>query len=106
MTRTRHHRPNFQCPHCGTHMRVRSSFTITDLVRELRIDCENVDCEYVATAQQAIIWTRKSSLTPKPGVIIPFAPANQMARRAANDTAPAPANDDDAPEVASTTLNG
>lgn len=85
-------------------MRVRSSCSITELVRELRIDCENVDCGYVATAQQAIVWTRQSSLTPRPGVDIPFAPANQLARRAANDTAPRPANDDDAPEVASAAL--
>lgn len=96
MTRTKNRLPAIACPHCSARMITRSSWQQTPTVREMRLDCDNIECGFVATAQIAIVSTRQRSMRPRVGVDLPVRPANDDTRR--------PANDDDAPEVASTTL--
>lgn len=89
-TKSRHRLPAIACPHCGSRMITRSSNQVTPLVRESRLDCDNPDCDFVATGQIALVSTRRRSKRPRAGVELPVRPAN--------DETPRPANDDALPD--------
>lgn len=46
--------PAIACPHCQTRSIVRNSCDVYDLIRELRMTCENVDCGHVFVAQLSV----------------------------------------------------
>lgn len=78
------------CPHCEARAKVRSSRTISRLVRESYYQCSDVECGHTFVAQISVIRTISPSAKPRAGVAIPFG-VNRvpMAPRAP----PAPAND-------------
>jgi hypothetical protein len=67
------------CPHCKRKMRTITSKQLSDLVREIYVDCMNVDCGHRAVVQQAFIRTLVPSLIPSPDVRLP------IVERRAND---------------------
>lgn len=100
--------PGIACPHCNARSIVRSSEQITDLVRELRVNCDNDECGHTFVVQLSIIRTIRESATPNPSVHLPF---GGWYPRPANDDRPLPANDDrhacaDAPAPPPTMLTG
>lgn len=93
--------PSLTCPHCGTRSIVRDSVQVTDMVRELRLSCDNEECGHTCVAQLSLIRTIRPAAKPKPGVTLPF---GTWRARPANDDARMPANDDEVPaaEIAPT----
>jgi hypothetical protein len=88
--------PAIACPHCQSRSIVRNSCDIYDLVRELRMTCENVDCGHVFVAQLSVIRTLRPAANPNPKIQIPFGEwRNRPAEPANDDHPPLPANDDD-----------
>lgn len=87
--------PAIACPHCQTRSIVRNSCDVYDLIRELRMTCENVDCGHVFVAQLSVIRTLRPSAQPNPKVQIPYGEWRGRPAIAANDdNPPLPANDD------------
>lgn len=88
--------PAIACPHCQSRSIVRNSCDVYDLVRELRMTCENIDCGHIFVAQLSVIRTLRPSSTPDPKVSIPFGEwRSRPATPANDDNPPLPANDDD-----------
>lgn len=89
--------PTIACPHCRSKAIVRNSVEVTDLVRELRMTCENIDCGHVFVSQLSVIRTLRPADQPNPQVQIPFGTWRSEPGKPANDDhPPLPANDDDA----------
>jgi len=85
--------PLIPCPHCDARARVRTSSQETLLSRELRLQCENIDCGHTFVAQLEIIRTVVQSARPNPAVHLPV--GSPRPRHAANDDSPPlPANDE------------
>ena len=79
------------CPHCDGLAQVRTSKSVTRLVRESYLQCRNVECGHTFVAQMVIVRTLSPSAAPRADVHIPMAPAPDLRRRrpaAANDDAP------------------
>lgn len=85
------------CPHCGERLIVRGSEQIAPTVRNLRMNCD--ECGFRGMAQLALTHVSRQSDAPVEGVRLPFSNPNLLwpRRRAANDDAPVPANDDAEP---------
>lgn len=64
------------CPHCNAPSRVRSSEMETRTIRNLYVQCQNVDCGFTWKAQLAIVHGLSPSAIPNPGVDITMAPAS------------------------------
>ncbi|HET9511818.1 MAG TPA: ogr/Delta-like zinc finger family protein [Sphingomonas sp.] len=91
--------PAIHCPHCGTRSIVRDSVQVTELVRELRLVCENDDCGHSCVAQLSIIRTIRPAAQPRPDIRLPFGdwrsrPVVDVDGKPDNDNHPDPANDD------------
>lgn len=59
------------CPHCRCFAKVRSSETITALVKELRYQCTNLDCGHTFVASLTIDRTVVQSAMPNPRIRLP-----------------------------------
>ncbi|WP_233171784.1 ogr/Delta-like zinc finger family protein [Dyella sp. ASV21] len=68
-----------RCPHCRSATRTITSKQLSDLVREIYLDCMNVECLWRGVAQVGIVRTLVPSMTPAKGVSIP------MVERRSND---------------------
>lgn len=92
--------PGIQCPHCKSRSIVRDSEQVTDLVRDMRMVCDNVDCGHVFIAQLSVVRTLRPAAQPNPAVRLPFGTWRAASGKPANDDTPpleaprAPANDD------------
>lgn len=83
---------------------MRDSVRVTDLVRELRLNCTDDDCGHTFVAQLSIIRTIRPSYRENPSVRLPF---GEWRSRPANDDVPEPANDSEAPPLpAATAMTG
>lgn len=89
--------PAISCPHCDAKSIVRTSEDVTNMVREIRLECTNGDCGHSFVAQLSVIRTIRPSRQPREGVKLPFANPNLVGPDAkpANDDQPGHANDDD-----------
>lgn len=88
--------PAIACPHCHTRSVARTGYEITDLVRELRMVCDNLECGHIFVVQMSVIRTLRPSAQPNPAVHLPFGTWRAQPAKPANDDAPPlPANDDD-----------
>lgn len=88
--------PAIHCPHCGGRSIVRTSVAVTELVRELRLNCTNDDCGHSFVSQLSVVRTIRQSARPNPAIRLPFGtprtpPANDDVPEPANDCGPAPA---------------
>jgi hypothetical protein len=83
--------PAIACPHCTAKAIVRDSIEITPMVRELRLNCTNADCDHTFVAQLSVIRTIWPSAMPKGDIRLPL---GAWSRKPANDDHPVPANDD------------
>lgn len=72
-------RNTMACPHCGTRMRTITSRQLSPLVREIYLDCMNVDCCHRCVAQLGLVRTLVPSLIPDAQVSLP------IVERRAND---------------------
>ncbi|WP_018250801.1 ogr/Delta-like zinc finger family protein [Sphingomonas melonis] len=92
--------PGIQCPHCTSKSIVRTSVQVTDLVRDLHMACDNIDCGHTFVAQLSIIRTIRPAAKPNPAVRLPFGEWRGAPAKPANDDSPpleapcSPANDD------------
>lgn len=100
-------RGSIPCPHCRGAMRVRSNRAITDLCRDLYLQCGNIDCSATYRGQLTIVNGIQPSLTPRQGIDLRMnpprpraAPANDryppVITSASGSEVPPAANDDDA----------
>lgn len=88
--------PAIACPHCESRCIVRNSYDVTNMVRELRMECDDVDCGHVFVAQLSAIRTLRPAAQPNPAVHLPFGTWRADTAKPANDDSPPlPANDDD-----------
>lgn len=69
----------YTCPHCKARMRTITSRQLSDLVKEIYLDCMNVDCGHRCVAHLGIVRTLVPSLTPSRAVLLP------IVERRAND---------------------
>ncbi len=60
------------CPHCGERLKVRTSRDASSIVRELYLQCENVQCAFTCKAHLALVNTIAPSMVQKKGVYIPM----------------------------------
>lgn len=72
-------RNTIACPHCQGRMRTITSRPLSDLVREIYLDCMNVECGHRCVAHLGIVRTLVPSLTPSRAVSLP------IVERRAND---------------------
>lgn len=64
------------CPHCGSHVRIRSSKGLTPIYREAYLHCTDEDgCGWRGKMAMEITQTLCPSATPNPEVQLPLAPA-------------------------------
>lgn len=69
----------YTCPHCKDRMRTITSRQLSDLVKEIYLDCMNVECGHRCVAQLGIVRTLVPSLMPSRSVSLP------IVERRAND---------------------
>lgn len=101
MSKTRGRLPAIHCPHCGERSIVRDSVAVTDMVRELRLNCMNDECGHTFVAQLSIVRTIRPAARPKLSVNLPF---GEWRKRPANDDVPDAANDTEAPPLPATDI--
>lgn len=85
--------PSITCPHCQSVAAIRTSESVSELLRQLRFRCENDECGHVFAADLVVTRTIVQSACPNPRIQLPFG----RTARPANDDARVPANDDRAP---------
>lgn len=62
----------FECPHCSTKSRVRTSERISPLVSHLYIECSNTACNFAWRVDAYAKTTLSPSARPRANVLIPF----------------------------------
>jgi len=87
--------PAISCPHCDAKSIVRTSNDVTNMVREIRLECTNDDCGHTFVSQLSVIRTIRPSMMPREGVRLPFANPNLVGpdSKPANDDEPQHANE-------------
>lgn len=90
-------RSAMNCPHCGSGLRTRASRLIAPTVRQLYLQCLDLECGAVFGADMTITHSISPSARPNPAVHIRTVPPRG---RAANDDLPG------APEVAPADRDG
>ncbi len=87
--------PAIVCPHCDSKAIVRNSADVTKMIREIRLECTNDDCQHTFVGQLSVIRTIRPSLMPRADVRLPFANPNLIGPRSkpANDDEPQHANE-------------
>jgi hypothetical protein len=73
--------PAISCPECAGGARIRQSRALSELVRELRYACVDVDCGHTFRAELVITHTISPSARPSPRLRLPIWPIG----RGAND---------------------
>ena len=79
-------RSALSCPHCGNALRTRSTRLIAPTVRQLYLQCVDLDCGAVFGADLTITHAISPSGRPNPAVHLRTSPPRR--RTAANDDAP------------------
>lgn len=64
-------RAHFKCPHCGASSIVRTSYLVTDLIRESLHVCTNVLCGHTFMSLTEIVQTLSPSSMPRSDVCLP-----------------------------------
>lgn len=59
------------CPHCNTKSTCRTSRTVTNTMRELYMQCHNVECGHTWKSILAVSHTIVPSQQPNPKVFLP-----------------------------------
>jgi len=67
-----------RCPHCNSPAIVRSSYSLTNLLRASLLQCKNVVCGHTFSAYTEIVKTISPSSCPNPFVDLPV--VNQAER--------------------------
>lgn len=88
------------CPHCRSRMRTITSRQQSPLVRDVYLDCMNVDCGFRCVAQVGIVRALVQSLIPNAQVSLP------IVERRANDIVAPSTTLPAAHETATTPPNG
>ncbi|MHB1430075.1 MAG: Ogr/Delta-like zinc finger protein [Rhodocyclaceae bacterium] len=63
-----------KCPHCGGTAHIRTSRDLSEITRELSIQCLNVECSHSWVAIIEAVRTIAPSMTPNPAIHIPLSP--------------------------------
>lgn len=63
-----------RCPHCTTEAVIRTSRDLSETVRELALQCQNLECAHTWVAFLSPVRTIAPSMTPNPKVFIPMSP--------------------------------
>lgn len=61
-----------RCPHCESGAVVRTSYSLTSLLRESFLQCKNVVCGHTFSAYTEIVKTLSPSSCPNPTVDLPI----------------------------------
>lgn len=64
-------RAHFKCPHCGSSSIVRTSYLVTDLIRESLHVCTNALCGHTFMSLAEIVRTLSPSSMPRSDVCLP-----------------------------------
>lgn len=93
--------PGIACPHCGARTIARDSNQLDPLTRNIRFECQDIDCGFIFLGQIAIYRTLRESLQPRADISRQV-PLGQWApeRRHANDDQRVPVNDNQVPAAA------
>ena len=68
-----------QCPHCSKPAVIRTSKEITEITREAKAQCTNVECAHTWVFHVSAVRTIAPSMTPNPKVFIPLSPKSPAA---------------------------
>mgnify|MGYP001481516743 CR=1 FL=1 len=68
------------CPHCDSRATIRTSRSVSEITREVYLQCENIECAHTWKAYLSAAVTIAPSMTPKPGVFIPLSPRSPAAQ--------------------------
>ncbi|BBE51163.1 transcriptional activator Ogr Delta [Ferriphaselus amnicola] len=74
MAKKTYHAPYSPCPHCGNPLKTRLSRQLSELSREITMQCENPECLYCAVVIQSHLRVLQSSMNPNPRVFVPLSP--------------------------------
>lgn len=61
-----------KCPHCGCKALIRTSKDLSEITRELQIQCLNIECSHTWVAVIEAVRTIAPSMTPNPDIHIPL----------------------------------
>lgn len=68
-----------RCPHCKQPATIRTSRELAATVRELQMQCQNLECAHTWVAYIEAIRTIAPSMTPDPQVYLPLSPRSMAA---------------------------
>lgn len=69
-----------KCPHCGGIAQIRTSRGLSEITRELKIQCLNVECSHSWVAIIEAVRTIAPSMVPNPAIHIPLSPRMENPR--------------------------
>lgn len=69
-----------RCPHCAEEAMIRTSRDLSSTVRELYLQCKNLECAHTWRAFITAISTIAPSMTPDPTVCLPLSPRSPAAQ--------------------------
>lgn len=67
------------CPHCKAKATIRTSRPMSDISRELSLQCSNLECAHTWVSLVSAVRTIAPSMTPDPHVYIPLSPRSPAA---------------------------
>ncbi|MDY7792183.1 ogr/Delta-like zinc finger family protein [Burkholderia ubonensis] len=67
-----------KCHHCGSRAVIRTSRTLSALVREAYCQCTNVECATTYKIHVATVHTIAPSLNPNPRVYVPVGKVDRL----------------------------
>ncbi|HEM8998933.1 TPA: ogr/Delta-like zinc finger family protein [Burkholderia cenocepacia] len=67
-----------KCHHCGSRAVIRTSRTLSALVREAYCQCTNVECATTYKIHVATVHTIAPSLNPNPHVFVPIGKVDRL----------------------------
>jgi hypothetical protein len=67
-----------KCHHCGERAVIRTSRALSDLVREARCQCTNIDCATTYVSHVVVVHTVAPSLNPNPLVYVPIGKTSRL----------------------------
>lgn len=74
LSSSRYRRPRNRCPHCGETATIRTSKIISEITRELYMQCTNIECAHTWVNILSAVRTIAPSMCPNPKVYIPMSP--------------------------------
>lgn len=72
--------PSMYCPHCKSRSAVRSSNTLSPLLKELYYQCKNHLCGFTWVAQLEATRALNEPITPNPEIRLPKREITQLGR--------------------------